>query len=238
MKSKPKLAIFISGRGSNMSAILSSWKDGKIQIDPVVVLSSNPKAEGIEIAQQFGLPTIISERKKDSQTLSEYGSRILEAIEPYSPDIIALAGFMQILSPRFIQSFPGIILNIHPSLLPSFPGLNPHQQALEAQVKISGCTVHLVTAKVDSGGIIAQAAVPVFPADSEFDLAERILREEHLLYPATIAGIASGKMTINDDKITIKYPSANLDCGAADPHRSLRSWDLSMSNSDIGGGHD
>lgn len=222
-----KLAIFISGRGSNMEAILSAWEKEIIPVDPVLILSSNPDAAGIKIAQQYGIPVIISERKKGPIHRAEYGDNLIEIIKPYAPDIIALAGFMEILSSNFINSFKGTILNIHPSLLPSFPGLHPHLQAITSGVKISGCTVHLVTPKVDSGNIIAQAAVPVLPNDTEDDLSERILMQEHLLYPAVIAGIASGYIDIIGENVTINYPPSTL-VNCPNTRISLSTWDISM----------
>ena len=219
-----KLAIFISGRGSNMEAILSSWQKDQLPIDPVVVISSNPFAEGLEIAQKFGIPTLISERKKGEQTLSEYGDNLLKIITPFDPDLIALAGFMEIVAPNFINAFKGKILNIHPSLLPSFPGLHPHLQAIKAGVKISGCTVHLVNDKVDSGAIIAQAAVPVFPTDSEENLSARILKQEHLLYPAVIAGIAAGQIQINNSQISINYDFNGTTKKETLTSKSLATW--------------
>ncbi len=187
---KIKLAVFISGRGSNYQAIQNAIDCGRLAAEVLVVISDRPNAAGLEIAKKAHVPTETISRKAKTLTSAQYNTLLADTVESYSPDLIVLAGFMRILGKDFISRFRNKIINIHPSLLPSFPGLHPQKQAILAGVCFSGCTVHLVTEEVDKGPILAQAIVPVFPSDSAEELSDRILKVEHKIYPACIQALA------------------------------------------------
>jgi phosphoribosylglycinamide formyltransferase 1 len=196
-----KLGILISGRGSNMEAILKAIRKQHISIEPAVVISNNPDAKGLKIAQKLGVRTEIIASKGFAGTRWDYDKKIIAVLKKYGVTekngIICLAGFMRILSPEFIRRYKNRILNIHPAILPSFPGLHAQRQALEYGSKISGCTVHFVDDGVDTGPIILQAAVPIREDDTEDTLSKRILTKEHQLYPQAIRMIAEGKIKIS-----------------------------------------
>ncbi len=194
------LVILLSGRGSNMKAIHQSIVDGRLNAKIDLVLSDNPKAEGLQYAQSQQLSIAVIE-KTPGESRENYDQRLMEKIDSAKPDLIALAGFMRILSPKFIQHYPNKIVNIHPSLLPAFPGLHAQRQALNAGVTQSGCTVHFVDEGCDSGPIIDQRKVPVLPNDTEETLSARILVEEHKLYSECLQRIAEGKVKIEGCKI-------------------------------------
>lgn len=180
-----KVVILISGRGSNMQSIVQACESEKWNARIVAVMSNNPEAAGLTWAQGRGIATqAIDHRAYASRAL--FDEALAQAIEQYEPDLIVLAGFMRILTPEFVDKFEGRIVNIHPSLLPLFPGLNTHLRALEAGHTKAGVTVHLVTAELDHGPILGQAVVPVLPGDTEDVLAARVLKEEHRLYPETV----------------------------------------------------
>ncbi|MDR3231680.1 MAG: phosphoribosylglycinamide formyltransferase [Synergistaceae bacterium] len=179
-----RLGVLVSGRGSNLQAILDmAAKNPGASV--VVVVSDRPGAFALKRVEGLGIPGVVAERGIFRNT-DDFEAAICEALEKYRVDLVVLAGFMRILSPGFVRRFPRRILNIHPALLPSFPGLHAQRQALEHGVKISGCTVHFVDETLDGGPIIAQAAVPVLSNDTEETLSARILREEHRLLPETI----------------------------------------------------
>jgi phosphoribosylglycinamide formyltransferase-1 len=180
-----RLAILLSGRGSNFVAIQEAIRRGDLKASICCVVSNVPEAAGLVRAREFGLNAIcIPSRGVDR---IEYDRQLIAALRPHDPALICLAGFMRILSPEFLQSFPGRVMNIHPALLPSFPGLHAQRQALEHGVKISGCTVHLVDEGVDTGPILMQRAVEVLKGDTEESLSTRILEQEHQLYWRAIA---------------------------------------------------
>ena len=181
---KKRLAILLSGRGSNFEAIARHVVTGKIDAEIAAVISNRPGAPGLEIARQFGLPAQVIPSKGLER--EAYDRLVVAELESRKVDLVCLAGFMRILSPVFVHAFPGRILNIHPSLLPSFPGLEAQRQALEHGVKISGCTVHLVDESLDGGKILLQAAVPVLDSDTVETLSARILVEEHRIYTEAI----------------------------------------------------
>lgn len=175
------LVILISGRGSNMKALL----EAKLPIENITVISNNPNAAGLEIAEVRGIRTVVVDhRLYPDRTI--FDAALSEQINAYEPDLIALAGFMRILSDGFVNSYQGRLMNIHPSLLPAFPGLGSHARALHEGVKIHGCTVHFVTPQVDHGPIVIQAAVPVLSGDTEKTLAARVLKQEHRIYPQAV----------------------------------------------------
>ncbi|MCG3227523.1 MAG: phosphoribosylglycinamide formyltransferase [Candidatus Heimdallarchaeota archaeon] len=198
-----KIAILISGRGSNLKAILNAEEKKQLgQAEVILVVSNNSKAKGIEIAKSFDKKTISLEAN-NFKTKEAYEKELGDIIENHSVDLIVLAGFMRILSLYFINKFRNKIINIHPSLLPSFPGLNAQKQALDSGVRVSGCTVHFVNEHVDAGPIILQKAVEIVEDESEFSLSEKILKEEHKLLPQSIKMISEAKVKIEQNKVRI-----------------------------------
>ena len=194
------LAILISGRGSNMENILKSIKKNKIPVNPVVVISNKPDAKGIGIAQKLGVKTEIIESNGIKGGNWEYDSKLVSVLEKYKVTphngLICLAGFMRIMSPEFIRYYKGRVLNIHPAILPSFPGLHSQKQAIEYGVKYAGCTVHFVDEGVDTGPIILQSLVKVKDDDTEETLSKRILKQEHKIYPKAVKLFAKGKIKV------------------------------------------
>ena len=183
-----RVAILISGRGSNMVALADAVQDGTIpNTEIAIVISDQPNAPGLAIAGQRGIKTLAIERA--GRKREEHEREIVSLLRAKQVDLICLAGYMRVLSPFFVDAFKGRIVNIHPSLLPAFPGLDAQRQALEHGVKISGCTVHFVDNTLDGGPIIAQRAVPVLDGDSVEKLSARILEQEHILYPEAVASI-------------------------------------------------
>lgn len=199
------LGILISGRGSNMESILKAIKKQKIPIRPSVVISNNPDAKGLKIAQKLGVKTEIIQSKGFVGTRWQYDQKIISVLEKYGVTpkngLVCLAGFMRIISPEFIQKYKNHILNIHPAILPAFPGLHAQKQALDYGVKYSGCTVHFVDSGVDTGPIILQAIVPIKDNDTEESLSKKILAKEHKAYVQAIKLVAEGKIKISGRKI-------------------------------------
>jgi phosphoribosylglycinamide formyltransferase-1 len=179
------IVILISGRGSNMQAILHA----RLPLNIAAVLSNNPNAAGLGIASAAGIATTALDHRQYSDR-TEFDERLVVEIDRHAPDLIVLAGFMRILGTSFVNRYPGRIVNIHPSLLPAFPGLDTHRRALQAGVRVHGCTVHFVTPQLDHGPIIIQAAVPVLPGDDEARLAARVLEQEHRVFPQALAWLA------------------------------------------------
>lgn len=201
------LAILISGRGSNMENILKAVKKNKIPIKPVLVISNKQDAKGLAIAQKLGVKTEVIESNGLKGGNWEYDSKLVTVLEKYkiTPQngLICLAGFMRIMSPEFIRHYKGRILNIHPAILPSFPGLHSQRQALEYGVKYSGCTVHFVDEGVDTGPIILQAVVKIKDGDTEENISKKILKQEHRIYPKAVKLVAKGKIMIVGRKTVI-----------------------------------
>ncbi len=197
-----RLGILISGRGSNFEAIAEAIDANRLNAQISVVISNRPEAQGIAIARKRGLNAVVlPSRGIDRET---YDAQLAAALDQAKVDLICLAGYMRLLSPSFIRRYPQRILNIHPSLLPSFPGLHAHRDTLAHGAKISGCTVHFVDEGLDSGPIIKQAAVPVFDDDTEDSLAARILKEEHRIYSEAIALALSGRYRIEGRRVIAK----------------------------------
>lgn len=190
--SRKRVVIFISGGGSNMEALIRAAEAPGFPAEVVAVFSDKAEAGGLAKAQAAGIATQVFKRK-DYASKDEHEDAILEALAALQPDIICLAGYMRLLSGRFIAPYQGRILNIHPSLLPLFPGLHTHQRALDAGMKVAGCTVHLVTEGMDEGPILAQAAVPVLAGDNAEVLAARVLKAEHRLYALALRKFAGEK---------------------------------------------
>jgi phosphoribosylglycinamide formyltransferase-1 len=191
-----------------MEAILKAIKKQKIPVNPAVVISNNPDAKGLKIAQRLGVKTEIIESKGFSGTRWEYDQKIIEVLSRHGVTekngLVCLAGFMRIISPEFIRKYKNRMLNIHPALLPSFPGLHAQRQAVDYGAKYSGCTVHFVDDGVDTGPIILQAIVKVKDTDTEETLSRRILAKEHKIYPQAIKLVAQSKVTISGRKTAIK----------------------------------
>ena len=187
---KLKLAVFISGTGSNMLSIMEACKIENYPAEVSVVLSNNPDAKGLNSAQKSNIATEIVNHK-DFASSEYFEDEIIKRLKNYKIDLIVLAGFMRILTPSFVKKFPDKIINIHPSLLPEYKGLNTHERAINDGKKEAGCTVHFVNSELDSGKIILQNKVPIIHGDTPDTLAKRVLRQEHKLYPQAIEIIAS-----------------------------------------------
>lgn len=199
MTPKKRVGILISGRGSNMTALIEAARAPDYPAEIACVLSNRPQAEGLAKAQVAGVPARAIDHTKHASRAA-FEAELDAALASFGVDLVACAGFMRLLTPAFVERWHNRMLNIHPSLLPAFRGLNTHTRALEAGVKITGCTVHLVRPDVDDGPIIAQAAVPVLEGDSAESLAARVLQAEHKLYPHALALLAAGKVQIADKK--------------------------------------
>ena len=194
------LGILLSGRGSNFEAIANNVASGKIPGARIaVVISNKPDAGGIEVARRLGLTAMVIPSKGKQR--EEHDREVVGALQQHKVDLVCLAGYMRLLSPWFVQQFPVKILNIHPSLLPAFPGLEAQQQAFAYGVRVSGCTVHLVDEELDHGAIIVQKTVPVLDSDDEHTLAARILEQEHIAYPEAIRIVLEGKFEITGRRI-------------------------------------
>jgi phosphoribosylglycinamide formyltransferase 1 len=201
------LGILISGRGSNMEYILKAIKSKKIPINPAVVISNKPDAKGLKIANKLGVKTEIIESKDFKGSRFEYDKKIISTLEKYGVTpkngLVCLAGFMRIISPEFVQKYKNRIINIHPALLPSFPGLDAQKQAIEYGSKYTGCTVHFVDSGVDTGPIILQYIVEIKKGDTEKTLSKRILEKEHQAYPEAVRLFAEKKIKISGRKTII-----------------------------------
>ncbi|MGA3136338.1 MAG: phosphoribosylglycinamide formyltransferase [Terracidiphilus sp.] len=190
-----RLGVLLSGRGSNFLAIAESIRAGRLKgVEIAVVISNVAEAPGLAAAQQLGLPHVVLFSK--GRKRAEHDAEVIACLRAHRVDLVCLAGYMRLLSPEFVAAFPNRILNIHPSLLPAFPGLEAQQQAFEYGVKMAGCTVHFVDKDLDHGVIVVQRAIPVLETDDAHSLAERILAEEHIAYSEAIARVASGEYEI------------------------------------------
>lgn len=197
-----RLGILISGRGSNFEAIANSIARGKVNAEIVIVISNRANARGLEIARERGIPMrVIASAGVERET---YDRMLIEELQTHQVDLVCLAGFMRLLSAGVIRAFPNRVLNIHPSLLPAFSGLDAQRQALEYGVKITGCTVHFVDEFLDSGPIIIQSAVPVLDGDTVESLSARILAQEHVIYPKAIGYVVDGLVTVEGRRVTIR----------------------------------
>lgn len=192
------LVILISGRGSNMQALL----EAEFKMDRITAISNNPHATGLEIARKYGVETIILDHHAFPNRQA-FDTALAEKIDACQPKLIALAGFMRILSDRFVQHYQGRLINIHPSLLPAFPGLGTHARALQEGIKIHGCTVHFVTLQLDHGPIVIQAAIPVLPNDTEETLAARVLQQEHRIYPQAVRWFMEDRIRLNENHVEV-----------------------------------
>jgi phosphoribosylglycinamide formyltransferase 1 len=190
-----RIVILISGRGSNMEAIVRACAERQWPAQVVAVLANRAQAAGLAFAAQRGIATAVVDHQAHASR-EAFDAALLQTIDGFAPDLIVLAGFMRILGPAVVRRYEGRMLNIHPSLLPAFPGLHTHRRALEAGCKVSGATVHFVTADLDHGPIVLQSVVPVRPDDDESTLAARVLATEHRIYPAAVGWFVRGRLTI------------------------------------------
>ncbi|HTQ54613.1 MAG TPA: phosphoribosylglycinamide formyltransferase [Bryobacteraceae bacterium] len=194
-----RLGILLSGRGSNFEAIARNVAAGAIEAEIAIVISNRPEAPGLDLARARGLTAVCIPSKGLDRTV--YDGMLVEELRKHSVDLVCLAGYMRLLSAGFVREFTGRVLNIHPSLLPAFPGLDAQHQALEHGVKVSGCTVHFVDEYLDAGPIIVQAAVPVLDDDTVETLSARILKEEHRIYSEAIQMVLSGKLRMEGRRV-------------------------------------
>ena len=202
--------ILISGRGSNMRAIVEAGLPARI----AAVVSNRPDAAGLAYAAERGIATAVLDHN-GFPTREAFDEALARRIDEYAPELVVLAGFMRILSEGFVRRYDGRLINIHPSLLPAFPGLQTHRRALEQGVKIHGCTVHFVTGRLDHGPVIIQAAVPVLPGDDEDSLAERVLRLEHRIYPLAVRWFVEDRLVIERGVVRVQGGSASQSVFAA-----------------------
>lgn len=200
LSKRKRVAVLISGRGSNMAALIAATMEPDYPVIITKVISNKAEAVGLEIARSNGIEAIAIERKTFDDN-ADYEAALIAELAKDEPAYICMAGFMRVLSDQFVSRFSGKILNIHPSLLPAFKGLDTHHRALENGVLMHGCSVHIVTATLDDGPIIAQASVPVLPNDDEDSLAARVLKAEHLLYPKALGLLASGAIRLSGNRV-------------------------------------
>jgi phosphoribosylglycinamide formyltransferase 1 len=201
MTDRKKLGILLSGRGSNFEAIADSIAAGRLPAEIAIVISNRAEASGLESARLRGLKTELIPSK--GRVREEHDREVIAALREAKVDLICLAGYMRLLSPEFVRAFPDRILNIHPSLLPAFPGLEAQKQAIEHGAKVSGCTVHFVDEHLDHGPIILQRSVPVLEGDDEYSLAARILEQEHMAYTEALRRLLGGEVEVEGRRISI-----------------------------------
>ncbi len=190
---KRRVAVLISGRGSNLAALLRAARKPEFPAEIVLVISNNADASGLKIAEAAGITSAVIDHRPYRKDRAAHETAVIAALDAAKIDLLCLAGYMRLFTPMIVHKYKNRILNIHPSLLPAFPGLDTHARALASGVKLHGCTVHLVTDKTDDGPILAQAAVPVLPGDTEASLAERVLAQEHAIYARALALFAAGE---------------------------------------------
>jgi len=194
------IVILISGRGSNMEAIVRAAVPGA---RIAAVIANRPDASGLVFAREHGIEAVCLDHKGFADRAA-FDEALRERIDGYTPDLVVLAGFMRVLTENFVRHYEGRLINIHPSLLPAFPGLHTHRRAIESGATVHGATVHFVTAELDSGPVVVQAAVPVLPDDDESALAARVLREEHRIYPQAVRWIVEGRTRIDGQRVHVQ----------------------------------
>jgi len=203
------IVILISGRGSNMEAIVQACAQQNWSARIAAVISNKATAGGLEFAASHGIATAVVDHKQfDSR--EAFDTELARVIDGYQPDLVVLAGFMRILTEGFVRHYDGRLLNIHPSLLPAFPGLHTHERAIEAGCKLAGATVHLVTPELDHGPIVIQAAVPVLPGDTGDTLSARVLKQEHQIYPRAVRWFVDGDLTVTNGRVTHQTGQAQI----------------------------
>ncbi|WKB52343.1 phosphoribosylglycinamide formyltransferase [Eleftheria terrae] len=204
-----RIVILISGRGSNMEAIVNACAAEQWPAQVAAVISNRPDALGLQFAAARGIATGVVDHKQHASR-EAFDEALAQAIDAHAPDLVVLAGFMRILTPAFVARYDGRLINIHPSLLPAFPGLHTHRRAIEAGCKLAGATVHYVTAELDHGPIIVQAAVPVQPDDSEDSLSRRVLVQEHRIYPMAVRWIVEEALEVSGNRVTHRRGESQL----------------------------
>ena len=209
-----RIVILISGRGSNMEVLLASQAGGELPVTVAAVIANRPDAQGLATARARGIDTLCVDHKKHA-TREAFDAALAAAIDAHTPDFVVLAGFMRILTPAFVARYAGRLMNIHPSLLPAFPGLHTHERALAAGCKVHGATVHFVTPELDHGPIVIQSAVPVLPEDDAATLAARVLATEHVIYPQAVRWFAEGRLSINGGIVQVAPSSDSSDAQSA-----------------------
>ncbi|MEY2706401.1 MAG: hypothetical protein RI905_150 [Pseudomonadota bacterium] len=203
------IVILISGRGSNMEAIVNAAQNEAWPAKIAAVISNRPEAGGLDFAKSHGIQTAVLDHRAYKDRAS-FDAQLVQLIDSYKPDLVVLAGFMRILTGDFVRHYEGRLLNIHPSLLPLFPGLHTHEQALEAGVAEHGATVHFVTEALDHGPMVIQASVPVLPGDTADTLAKRVLKQEHVIYPRAVRWFIDNRLSISDNRVLVSPPETQL----------------------------
>jgi phosphoribosylglycinamide formyltransferase-1 len=204
-----RIVILISDRGSNMQAIVQRCADESWPAQVAAVISNRPDAAGLAFAAAGGIPTAVVDHQSFA-TREAFEAALAAAIDSHEPDLVVLAGFMRILGAKFVRHYEGRMLNVHPSLLPAFTGLHTHRRAIEAGCKVAGATVHFVTAALDHGPIVAQAAVPVLPGDDEATLAVRVIAREHVIYPLAVRWFVEGQLRLDQGIVSHVGGTAQL----------------------------
>jgi len=200
-----KIVILISGRGTNMETVVRACARDGWQALVAAVISNRPGAAGLAFAAENGIPATVVDHR-DFTTREAFDQALARTIDGFEPDLVMLAGFMRVLTDAFVERYAGRMINIHPSLLPCFPGLKTHQQALDAGVRVHGASVHFVTPTLDHGPIIAQAAVPVMAGDDAATLASRVLAVEHIIYPRAVRWFVEGRLAIDGERVVLTPP--------------------------------
>lgn len=216
MSHKLRLGILASGGGTNLQAIIDRIKDGTLNAEIALILSNKSGAGALQRGRQAGIPTLFIDHRQYPDRI-EFDRAMIAALTEAGVELVVMAGFMRLISDEFLAAFPGRIMNIHPALLPAFPGLNAQQQAIKHGARISGCTVHFVDSGVDTGPIIIQAAVPVLEDDTEQTLAARILHQEHRIYPEAVRLYSEGRLRIVGRQVRILPPLASPDDALVSP---------------------
>ena len=211
-----RIAVLASGSGSNLQAILDACAAGRLSAQVVVVISNVAGAKALDRARAAGIAPVLLPHGQ-FQSREAYDAALVEALRQHGAELVCLAGFMRLITTRLLRTFENKILNIHPALLPSFPGMRAVRQALDAGVKVSGCTVHIVDEGTDSGPIVVQAAVPVLDADTEETLAARILAQEHRCYPRAIQLVAEGRVSVDGRKVRVRGAPPDPTCTLSSP---------------------
>ncbi|MDO9528678.1 MAG: phosphoribosylglycinamide formyltransferase [Syntrophales bacterium] len=203
MKKRLNIGILVSGSGTNLQSIIDNSEKGLLDADIKVVISNNPDAYALERSKKHHIPVVVIEQS-NFKSREDFDRKMIEVFNSYSVELVVMAGFMRVLSPVFLEAFPMKVINIHPAILPSFPGLHGQQQAFEYGVKFSGCSVHFADEGVDTGPIIIQSVVPVYDDDTEESLSQRILKEEHKIFSQAIQLYAEGKLEVIGRKVRVK----------------------------------
>ena len=211
-----RITVLVSGRGSNLGALLAAERAGAFRGSVTHVISNKPGVGALDIAREHGVSAEVVDHR-DYATREDFDRALVAAIDRSAPDLVVLAGFMRVLGPEAVERYAGRLVNIHPSLLPAYPGLHTHRRALADGARIHGCTVHFVTPDVDVGPIVAQAAVPVLPGDDESVLAARVLAAEHALLPAVVRWYCAGRLAVADRQVRVAGERADGDAVLAVP---------------------